>query len=147
MAILTRYMTVFQASVLLRWPMPNPFDFVMFVLLIWGVIDQTGWIWEANSNSGACAALKRMWTGGERKQRIAAPVCWSWPGKSTDSKSWSSACLCRFSCRRRWPTSSITPKQKDVVPAMTGSVVVAHLAFSIRDSRVQPGKWRMICPA
>ncbi|SAA06189.1 Uncharacterised protein [Enterobacter roggenkampii] len=25
--------------------MPNPFDFVMFVLLTWGVIDQSGWLW------------------------------------------------------------------------------------------------------
>ncbi|MCK6803392.1 hypothetical protein, partial [Enterobacter cloacae] len=39
-------------------------------------------------------------------------------------------------------TSFITPKQKDVVPAMMGSVVVVHHAFSIRDSRVQPVKWR-----
>lgn len=48
---------------------------------------------------------------------------------------------------RKWSTSSITPKQKDVVPAMMASVVVAHHAFTIRDSRVQPVKWRMICPA
>lgn len=33
---------------------------------------------------------------------------------------------------------------KDVVPAMMGSVVVVHHAFSIRDSRVQPVKWRAI---
>jgi hypothetical protein len=43
---------------------------------------------------------------------------------------------------RKWSTSSITPKQKDVVPAMMGFVVVVHRAFSIRDSRVQPVKWR-----
>lgn len=77
------------------------------------------------------------------RQRIAATACWSWPVKSTGSKSWLSAYQCRCSYLKRWPTSFITPKQKDVVPAMMGSVVVVHHAFSIRDSRVQPVKWRI----
>lgn len=38
--------------------------------------------------------------------------------------------------------SSITPKQKDAVPAMMDSVADAHLAYSINSSRVQPVLWR-----
>lgn len=39
-----RYMTGFQTFLVRRWLMPNPFDAVMFVLLVAGALNELGWL-------------------------------------------------------------------------------------------------------